>query len=403
MNCPDIAIIGAGVPGIALALQLARAKINVVLVDRAPDPCQQQQNSDRRTTALLAGPKQYLGTLNAWDESQAYPLTSLVFVDENQTANPLLRFNAHDHGLTALAWNVETLLLRQTLAKQAKVQKHLALYFDTDVAIIDVQGETPRLELDNDEILLPKLVIGADGPLSAIRESAGIPLNPLFSRDANTQALTGIVTHSQPLNNCSYEFQRAGGPLTLIPCGLNEQGQARTAFVWSELCAVSTTLDALHDKAFLARLASATRGIMGSLARIERRGRFPIRPQLASQLFKGRVALMAEAAHVYPPSGAQGMNTSLADAAVLGQLLTRIPQGRDFAEVLPEYQKWRTPDILARYAATRGLGFITRLDDPLGQRLRQYGFARLRHSKTLQNMFVSFGRRPLGAMPETFC
>ena len=79
---------------------------------------------------------------------------------------------------------------------------------------------------------------------------------------------------------------------------------------------------------------------------------------------------MAEAAHVYPPSGAQGMNTSLADAAMLGDLLA----ARGLAYVprlLRQYQASRLPDHLARYAATGGLSAMTRLSDPLGQAVRR--------------------------------
>ena len=415
----DLLISGAGAPGLALALQAARAGLKVALVDRGHDPRQAGQGSDLRSAALLAGPKRYLQSLDAWPDADATPLRRLALLDSGRlTATPSrqLDFDAAAHGLDALAWNVPNLALRAMLARQAAAEPSLTLAFGQQIVALDLSGTHPRIQMSASQSaqseaagvsqtecqrVTATMLVAADGAKSPVRASAQISLSPLSRLWATQLALTGMVTHSLSLDETSYEFQRPGGPLTLVPCSLSAAQPARTAFVWSEDYAQAERLRSLTDADFLLRFERASEGLLGDIQALAGRGAFPIRPQLAASLYRGAVVLMAEAAHVYPPSGAQGMNTSLADAAMLGDLLAA--RGlEDVPRLLRQYQASRLPDHLARYAATGGLSAMTRLSDPLGQAFRRFGFRWLAGGQVRQAALVRFGATPFGPAPRSF-
>ena len=418
----DLLISGAGAPGLALALQAARAGLKVALVDRGRDPRQAGQGSDLRSAALLAGPKRYLQSLDAWPDADATPLRRLTLLDSGRlTATPSrqLDFDAAAHGLDALAWNVPNQALRAMLARQAAAEPSLTLAFGQQIVALDLSGAHPRIQMSASQSahsaqseaasvsqterqsVTATMLVAADGAKSPVRASAQISLSPLSRRRATQRALTGRVTHSRSLDETSYEFQRPGGPLTLVPCSLSAAQPARTAFVWSEDHAQAERLRSLTDADFLLRFERASEGLLGDIHALAGRGAFPIRPQLAASLYRGAVAVMAEAAHVYPPSGAQGMNTSLADAAMLGDLLAA--RGlEDVPRLLRQYQASRLPDHLARYAATGGLSAMTRLSDPLGQAFRRFGFRWLASGQVRQTALVRFGATPFGPAPRSF-
>ena len=191
-----------------------------------------------------------------------------------------------------------------------------------------------------------RLAVAADGRASTLRAAAGIPVRTLTY---GQKALAFAVTHPLPHQNVSTEVHRSGGPFTLVPLP-DRDGTPASAVVWMERGPEVARLAALPTEAFEAEMTARSAGILGPLSLASRRTVWPIITQVAARMNGARLALMAEAAHVLPPIGAQGLNMSLADLSALLDLAVARPADLGSAEMLANYHRQRHWEIEARLA-----------------------------------------------------
>jgi 2-octaprenyl-6-methoxyphenol hydroxylase len=189
-----------------------------------------------------------------------------------------------------------------------------------------------------------RLLVAADGRASVVREALGIGVR---TTRYGQKALAFAVTHPVPHDGVSTEIHRAGGPFTLVPLP-DWQGRPSSAVVWMERGPEALRLAALPVPEFEAAMTDRSAGLFGPLALASRRTVWPIVSQIAERFAGERTALMAEAAHVVPPIGAQGLNMSLADLRVLLELAAQGDPGRP--EALEAYHRRRWPEVQARIA-----------------------------------------------------
>jgi 2-octaprenyl-6-methoxyphenol hydroxylase len=205
-----------------------------------------------------------------------------------------------------------------------------------------------RVTLSDGARLRARLVIAADGRNSAVREAAGIGVR---TTRYGQKALAFAVTHPIPHENVSTEIHRSGGPFTLVPLPdyTGEDGIARpsSAIVWMERGPEVRRLMALDTPEFEAEMTERSAHLFGPLTLVSRRTVWPIISQTAGTLSAERIALVAEAAHVVPPIGAQGLNMSLADIRTLLDLAEGGWRSRGACPPA-RYSRARHADILAR-------------------------------------------------------
>jgi 2-octaprenyl-6-methoxyphenol hydroxylase len=113
----------------------------------------------------------------------------------------------------------------------------------------------------------------------------------------------------------------------------------------------------LETAAFEAAMTERSCGIFGPLTLASRRTVWPIISQWAERMAGERVALMAEASHVVPPIGAQGLNMSLGDLRALRDLAVKRPEGLGDAQMLDAYHKARHTEVMVRL---RGIDLLNR-------------------------------------------
>jgi 2-octaprenyl-6-methoxyphenol hydroxylase len=161
------------------------------------------------------------------------------------------------------------------------------------------------------------------------------------------KAIVFAVTHPEPHHGVSTEVHSSGGPFTLVPLP-DHEGRPCSAVVWMTDGVEAVRLKALPDDEFAAEANARSAGVMGPLSPVGGRQVWPIVTQVAERITARRTALMAEAAHVVPPIGAQGLNMSLADLRVLLDLASarRGEIGED--PWLGAYARAREPDIRLR-------------------------------------------------------
>ncbi|MGB1034728.1 MAG: FAD-dependent monooxygenase, partial [Primorskyibacter sp.] len=196
-----------------------------------------------------------------------------------------------------------------------------------------------------------RLVVAADGRNSAMRQAAGIDVT---THRFGQKALAFAVTHTVPHDNISTEVHRTGGPFTLVPLP-DRDGLPCSAIVWMEEGPKAEALAALPDAAFETEMTTRSCGLYGALRLASRRTIWPIISQHAKALSGERLALVAEAAHVVPPIGAQGLNMSLRDLTTLVDLARKTPQDLGSTDMLARYDRARMADVRMRVAGITAL------------------------------------------------
>jgi 2-octaprenyl-6-methoxyphenol hydroxylase len=308
-----VAVVGAGAAGLSLALALARDGVATALVGRhAPV-------ADGRTVALLDGSVRFLDALGVWlaIAPHASPLAELHIVDDTGSLfrPPPARFVATEIGLEAFGWNVESARLVAALREAARNAPNLTL-FEEDAEGFAAGEAQATLTLSEGGTLAAQLVVGADGARSRLRAAAGIvPRSWTYPQSA----ITTILAHTRGHRDVSTEFHTRQGPFTLVPL----PGGQRSSLVWVMGEAPAKRMAALDDAALAQAVERQAQAMLGAMRIDGPRGLVAMRGLSVPSPVAARLALIGEAAHVFPPIGAQGLNLGLRDAASLRDAVLR--------------------------------------------------------------------------------
>jgi 2-octaprenyl-6-methoxyphenol hydroxylase len=232
-----------------------------------------------------------------------------------------------------------------------------------------------------------KLVIGADGRNSPVREAAGIAAR---TTRYGQKALAFGVTHDIPHDNVSTEVHRSGGPFTLVPLP-DRDGRPASAVVWMETGPEVSRLAALSVAEFEAEMTARSSGILGPLTLVTRRSVWPIISQIADRLSGPRTVLMAEAAHVVPPIGAQGLNMSLADLGVLLDLAEAHRDDPGAPAVTNAFHRARHLEVQARVTGIDLLNRASMAEAPMLRDLRAKALDALYSARPVRQVLMRAG------------
>ncbi|WP_323035967.1 UbiH/UbiF family hydroxylase [Pararhodobacter sp.] len=353
----DILISGGGVAGLAAAAAFGTAGYSVIIVDPAPPVTDgTAPGADLRTTAFLQPSIPILTDAGLWQrlEPFAMPLQVMRIVDAGG-AEPVARirhdFNAADVSSQPFGWNLPNWLLRREFV--ARIAELPNVDFRPGIAThaVFTRDSEALITLSDGAQISAKLLIAADGRNSAVRKSVGIGVK---TTRYGQKALAFAVTHPDPHDNVSTEVHRTGGPFTLVPLP-DHQGQPCSAVVWMDKGPEIERLRALSHAEFESAMNTRSCGLYGALKQATPLTVWPIITQLADRYTAQRTALMAEAAHVVPPIGAQGLNMSLGDLTALLDLST--PDTIGTRPMLDTYHRRRWPEAKLRLA---GVGALNR-------------------------------------------
>ncbi|MHC0053195.1 UbiH/UbiF family hydroxylase [Actibacterium sp. D379-3] len=346
----DILISGGGVAGLTAAAAFGTAGFSVICVDPAPPVTDESDaGADLRTTAFLQPSREVLEAAGLWDRlaPHAADLQIMRIVDAGgERPEPRLTrdFDAADISGQPFGWNFPNWLLRREMV--ARLDELPNVSFRPGVATRSVltRAREALVTLSDGSRVSARLLIGADGRNSPVRAALGIGVTTLRY---GQKALAFAVTHPLPHNNVSTEVHRSGGPFTLVPLP-DRGGTPCSAIVWMEHGPEVLRLAALPEAAFEAEMNARSAGLYGRLTLASRRSVWPIISQIADRFCGERTALIAEAAHVVPPIGAQGLNMSLADLRVLLDLAQEDPAELGSPKMLERYNRRRWPEVRAR-------------------------------------------------------
>ena len=372
----DILIAGGGIAGLSAALAFGQAGFRVLLVSpRPPVTDGGAAGSDLRSTAFLQPAQALFEEIGLWDAlgGDAVPLEGLRIVDSvgwPPDPRETREFRASDLGDRPFGWNLLNWRVSRALTEVLAGIDAVALRFDTGFAGMVAREDHALVRLSGGDSVRARLVVAADGRDSAVREAAGIGAQ--VTRYGQ-KALAFVVTHPIPHENVSTEIYNAGGPFTMVPLP-DLGGVPASAIVWMNPGARALELAGMDGPAFEAEMTARSCSWLGPLALASGRRVWPIVSQRADRLVARRTAIVAEAAHVVPPIGAQGLNTSLNDVIALRDLAVQAgTAGLGGPDMLAKYERQRAPDIRARVGAIDLFNRVTRSGDRRMQALRLAG------------------------------
>lgn len=392
MTQTDIFISGGGVAGLTAAAAFGTAGYNVVIADPTPPITDEaSEGADLRTTAFLQPARDFLNTAGLWDRlaPHATPLQIMRIVDAGG-AEPTPRvtkdFDAADISDQPFGWNLSNWLLRREMVARLAELPNVDFRSGVGFAKMLTRTAEARVTLTNGDQITAKLVIGADGRNSPVRQAAGIGAK---TTRYGQKAVTFAVTHAAPHDNISTEVHRSGGPFTLVPLP-DHEGQPCSAVVWMEDGPEAMRLAALPEDQFNAEATTRSAGTYGPLTLCSRRMVWPIISQIADHMAAERAALVAEAAHVVPPIGAQGLNMSLADLSTLLDLAQKADDPGS-ADVLAKYHRRRHPEVMLRVKGVDLLNRASQAENPLLRDLRAAGVNALYGAAPVRKTLMKLG------------
>ena len=384
----DILVAGGGIAGLSAAARFAADGHEVMVVDPAPAGAPAQ---DLRTTAFLQPAIGTLTTAGAWDAMAAHatPLRLMRIIDAGGSTRAVREtadFTAEAAGHDVFGWNVPNMAARRSLAEQLARQTNADLMQGVGVADFSGRLDQALVRLSDGTKVQARLVVAADGRNSTLRELAGITVHRW---DYGQHALVFSVAHTNDHDGISTEIHRTGGPLTLVPMP-DAEGEHRSAVVWMMPSDQALGLTDIDDEDLGERLTEATMGLFGRLSTRGKRAIWPIISQVATRLAARRLILVAEAAHVMPPIGAQGLNTSLHDIETAAGLLKGEPD-LGAPELLARYQRKILPRTIARIGGVDLLNRASRWQAQPLRDLRRAGLSLLSNTPVLRSLAVRAG------------
>ena len=360
----DIVIIGGGLAGATLAAALADSGHRMALVERKAPPAPPAE-WDSRVYTLTPASIAFLEQAGAWQRvprDRVAPIYDMqVFGDDGSSR---LDFSAYESGLLQLGATAESGRLHHALWQGLERQRNLSLICPA------VPSELRRVEggvevgLESSGTVRAKLVVGADGADSWVRQGAGIEVR----RESYDQL--GVVANfscDRTHRDIAYQWFRGDGVLAFLPL----PGR-RVSIVWSTSRAYASELLALSAAAFCARVSEASRGVLGDLQLLTPPAAFPLGRMVSRRIAQDRVALIGDSAHVVHPLAGQGINLGLGDAHCLADLLREAADPGDRA-LLRRFERSRAEDILALYWVTHGLFRLFGTNHAAIRRIRNLG------------------------------
>jgi len=389
----DIVISGGGVAGLTAAAAFGSAGFSVICTDPAtPVTDPEAEGADLRTTAFLKPARALLETAGLWPDLAPHAAELQVMrivdaggarIEPRQTRD----FDAADLSSGPFGWNLPNWLLRRVLL--ARIADLPGVDFRPGTATTGVltRTDTALVSLGDGSRIAARLLIGADGRASPVREAVGIGVRTIRY---GQKALAFAVTHPIAHRNVSTEIHRSGGPFTLVPLP-DRDGRPSSAVVWMERGPEAMRLAGLPVAGFEAAMTERSAGLFGPLTLVTRRSVWPMISQIADRFTAERCALIAEAAHVVPPIGAQGLNMSLADLGCLIDLARAAPETLGDRAMLDRYQRRRWPEVAARVAGIDLLNRAAMAEAPPLRDLRAAALGALHAVRPLRRALMKAG------------
>ncbi|MEQ9449373.1 MAG: UbiH/UbiF/VisC/COQ6 family ubiquinone biosynthesis hydroxylase [Rhodospirillaceae bacterium] len=396
----DVAVVGAGLVGGALACALARNGVRTVVLDRTAPSAMAAPAFDGRASAIALSGQRLLHAIGVWShlENQAGPIREIRVSDGKSFF--FLHFDHADVGDTPLGFMVENRHLRAAIATEMKrLGDKLSVVTPASVETMSSATDSTELTLTNGRRITAELVVSAEGRTAALRQQAGIGVTGWTYPQAG---IVTTITHDRPHHGIAHEHFLPAGPFAILP--LPDDGDVhRSSLVWTERADAAASYMNLSDDAFLLEISERVGGFLGNLGMIGPRFSYPLGLQFAARYVSGRLVLVGDAAHSIHPIAGQGLNLGLRDVAALTEIIVegkRLGLDAAYPDGMSRYERWRRSDNITMAAVTDVLNRLFSNDIGPVRLGRDLGLAMVNRMPPLKRLFMRHAMGTVGDLPR---
>ena len=401
----DVLVVGGGPVGACMAALLARGVSQgastpfriAILEPNRPQMPAPEAPLDSRVVAVSRSSERILQGAGAWEGvsgARLSPYERMRIWHESvaPTSPGALVFDAADVGEPNLGYIVENRLLQAALLDAfAEAGGHIE---SAQLVSLQIGADGVTVETTGGK-LAARLVVGADGAQSAVRQAVGLTAD--HSDYLQTAIVATVATERSHEKTAWQRFMR-DGTLAFLPLV-----DGTSSIVWSADNTRAEGLLQASQTEFEAELHRASDGALGAIRLASERASFPLRRLAAHHYAAQRVALIGDAAHVVHPLAGQGVNLGLLDAAALTQLLLEARREREdpgALRVLRQYERWRKSEVAFMSSAIDGFDrLLAHGHGPLS-RLAQRGLGWVNRSQELKRFFIARALGTAGELPR---
>jgi len=393
----DVLIIGGGLVGASLACALDGSGLDIALVESEPPRTPAINDADARSLALAAASINALDALAVLRHLPMKPASINRIHVSRRGDFGAVTLRASDYGRDAFGGVVPAPMLGAAL--QARLHELRGLTHCTGARLVALRdaGEVREADIARDGqtvTLRSRLLVGADGTASFVRDALGIAAG---RHDYAQHLFAGSVRAGRPAEGQAWERFTDDGPMALLP-----QASGGYGCICTVPDARADAVAALDDAGFIDLLQERFGWRAGRFIAVGRRVGYPLRQLVAERLTASRAAIMGNAAQTLHPIGAQGFNLGLRDALTLAELVRDAgAHGGDIggAALLDAYAQRRVGDRDETLRFSDGLARITANTAPPLRLLRSLAMGALDAMPDLRASLVGGAMGFRGVVP----
>ncbi len=397
----DLLIVGGGMVGASLAVALDATGLRIAIIEAVPFGQPGQPSYDERSIALAYGSRRILAAMGLW-EALAGSVAAIRRIHVSDQGHwGAMRMDCRERRTDALGYVVANRDLGRVLFERLQSSSTIELIAPATMQQMSGTGAGMVVDVETaagPRRLRTRLLVGADGGQSRVRELAGIAAE---RHDYGQTALIANVTTERAHEGRAFERFTAEGPLAMLP-----MTEGRCSLVWTRRSAHMADLLALDDDDFMMALEAAFGRRLGRIRRVGERAAYPLSLVFARSLTASRLALIGNAAHSLHPVAGQGFNLGLRDVATLAECIVQAHRsGADPGSdaVLADYARWRQRDQQRVVRMTDTLVGLFANEDPPLVLLRNSGLLALDMLPTLKYHFMEQMMGVAGRQPSLAC
>jgi 2-octaprenyl-6-methoxyphenol hydroxylase len=337
----DVAIIGGGLIGASMARSISDASLNIAIIDQQAATELYSPTLDNRGLALSYLSAKFLEKLNIWSQlsAQAHPIKT-VHVSEQGNFG-FSRLSAANLQIPALGYVLSAGHLGAALVQGLELLAGVTSFRPIKIKNLNYSSQQKLWHIEfADKTISSKLLIGADGTDSIVRQKLNISVN---IKAYNQSAIVTNLYSNQDHADVAYERFTETGVLALLPFG-----EKKLKLVWTVDNALLNNFTELSDTDFLDKAQTAFGRRLGKFISIDARKVFPISQQQTTKICSENAVLIGNAANTLHPVAAQGFNLGLRDVATLREIIVA-------GDSLEKYELMRAKDHQATQKNTNSL------------------------------------------------
>jgi len=360
----DVMIVGSGIVGLVNACMLAQhTDLRIGLLAQSLSPVWSPIEYDARVLAITPASQRIFGELGIWsfiESKRISPFTHMRVWDAYGSGK------IHFNHSPALGFIVEENLIRAALYEKLITYSHVEILSDNRTC---------------------RLLIGADGAHSMVREKANIAMH---THDYHHTAIIAKVQTELPHQKTAWQcFLGSSGSLAFLPLSHSHE----CSIVWSTTPEEAALFLSLDETAFSEKITQAFSMQLGTVKLTSKLYSFPLHERHVKNYVKEGLALIGDAAHTLHPLAGQGVNLGIADAACLAKvIISAVNKKRDFSSLhtLRRYERNRKGHNAMMLIAVKTLKALFTSDQKSLQFLRNQGLSLTDQAIFLKKYFSQY-------------